>query len=140
MKNHISLLLAFACITGTANSQGISVPEAVKSAFAAKFPDATNVKWGKENATEFEAEFKSGTTAVSANFKKDGSWVETETTISPIALPAAVTAAILKKYPGSTVTRAEQLEQPGKSRFEVLIKNKGKNKEAEILPDGTFVN
>lgn len=133
-------MIACVCLSVTAAGQGIAVPEAVKAAFKAKFPAATNVKWGKENATEYEAEFKSGTSNVSANFKKDGSWVETETSVPAASLPQAVTAAILKKYPGSTVLRAEQLDQPGKSLFEVLIKTGGKNKEAEILPDGTFVN
>ena len=140
MKKYISLLFAFACITVSATSQGISVPEAVKNAFQVKFPAATNVKWGKESATEFEAEFKNGATAVSANFKKDGSWVETETTIPAADLPAAVTDALQKKYPGVPVIRAEKLEQPGKTLYEVAIRLNGKKKEAEILPDGTFVN
>lgn len=135
------LLIAFDifAIAGTGFSQKINVPSAVTNAFKAKFPTATNVKWGKENAKEFEAEFKQGNTSVSANFKTDGSWVETETVIPQASLPAAVSAAILKKYPGAVITMAEKTEMPGKIIYEAAIKVNGKKKNVEVNPDGSFV-
>ena len=42
-------------------------------------PAATDVKWGKESAKEYEAEFRLNGNNVSANFGSDGAWVETET-------------------------------------------------------------
>jgi hypothetical protein len=138
-KNIIVLMLAIAAsLSGI--SQPLKVPAAVKTAFNAKFPNATNVKWGKENAKEFEAEFKLNNKAISANFGMDGSWVETESGIPVSDLPAAVSAAIKAKYPGAPFTGAEKTEQPGnKVIYEVTIKVNGKKKGIEINPDGSFV-
>lgn len=138
-KNIVVLMLAIAASL-SAISQPLKVPAAVKTAFNTKFPNATNVKWGKENAKEFEAEFKLNNKPVSANFGLDGSWVETESVIAVSDLPAAVSAAISAKYPGAPITLAEKTEQPGnKILYEVAIKVNGKKKGIELNPDGSFV-
>jgi hypothetical protein len=137
----IFIVLVAAIATGmSASCQGIKVTEAAKKAFAAKFPTATNVKWGKENASEYEAEFKLNDQSISSNFKLDGSWVETETVIATADLPAAVSAAINAKYPGAVYTRTEKIEKPGnKILYEAVIRVNGKRKELEMNPDGSFV-
>ena len=136
----IFIVMAAVIVTAMSASCQVKVTEAAKKAFAAKFPNATNVKWGKENAKELEAEFKLNNTNLSANFGLDGRWVETETTINASDLPAAVTNAINTKYPGNSITRAEKLEKPGgKVLYETVIKVGGKKKEIEINPDGSFV-
>ena len=140
MKNIFIVLTAAITIGLSANCQGLKVPEAVKNAFATKFPTATNVSWGKENSKEYEAEFKMNNTSVSANFGADGSWVETETTIAETDLPAAVINAIHAKFPGGKITRAEKLEKPGdKTFYETVTKVNGKSKEVEMNPDGSVV-
>jgi hypothetical protein len=138
MKKKFSWLLLYICIAVTACAQKINVPAAVKQAFASKYPNATNVKWGKESAKEYEAEFKLNGTNVSANFALDGSWVETETVIKIADLPGAVTAAVKKKYPGAVITMAEKLEEPGgKLLYEASFKVNGKKKSMELNPDGS---
>jgi hypothetical protein len=138
MKNIFIVLTTAITVCLSANCQGLKVPDAVKNAFTAKFPAATNVKWGKENAKEYEAEFKLGNNAVSANFKLDGSWVETESVIPESELPAAVKTAVSTKYPGAPVILAEKTEQPGnKILYEVTVKVNGKKKSVELKPDGT---
>ena len=139
MKNIFIVLMAAITIGLSANCQGLKVPEAVKNAFTAKYPNATNVKWGKENAKEYEAEFKLNNNSVSANFGMDGSWVETESVIPVSDLPAAVTSAIHTKYPGAVISLAEKTEQPGnKILYEVAIKVNGKKKSLELNPDGSW--
>ena len=138
MKNILIVLLAVIGTSLSASCQ-LKITEAAKKAFSSMFPTATNVKWENENATEYEANFKLNNVAVSANFKHDGTWVETETTINTKELPAAVTNAINTKYPGVTYTRAEKIEKPGgKILYETVINIKGKKKEIEINPDGSF--
>ena len=140
MKKNIIVLTLVILLSLSANSQTLKVPDAVSTAFKSKFPNATNLKWGKENATEYEAEFKLNNTNVSANFNTDGSWVETETTIPITDLSETVSTAIIKKYPGAVITMAEKTEMPGnKIIYEVAIKVNGKKKGIELNPDGSFV-
>lgn len=140
MKKIFLLLLPAICLAATAPAQNITVPAVVKTAFTAKYPGATHVKWGKESAKEYEAEFKLNNTGVSANFKMDGSWVETETVIAVSELPAAISSAIKAKYPSASITLAEKTEQPGnKVLYEVTIMVNGKKKGIELNPDGSFV-
>ena len=140
MKKNIIVLTLIILLSLSANSQTLKVPDAVSTAFKSKFPNATNLKWGKENATEYEAEFKLNNTNVSANFNTDGSWVETETTIPITDLPVTVSTAITKKYPGAIITMAEKTEMPGnKIIYEVAIKVNGKKKGIELNPGGSFV-
>ena len=139
MKKIFVWLLLYTGIVATACSQKLNIPVAVNKAFSSKYPGATNLKWGKENAKEYEAEFKLDGTTVSANFDSDGNWVETETVMKVADLPAVVTDAITKKYPGASIIIAEKLEQPGnKVLFETTIKMKDKKKTVELNPDGTF--
>jgi hypothetical protein len=138
MKNLFIVWVA-ALVAGTSASCQLKVTDAAKKAFASKFPSATNVKWGKESSNEYEANFKLNNTRVSANFKHDGSWVETETTIQVDELPAAIRNTINTKYPGAIYKRAEKIEKPGgKILYEVVFKAKGKTKEMEMNPDGSM--
>ncbi len=122
------------------NDQLLTLPALVKTAFSNKYPSVTSIKWGKENAKEYEAEFKLNNTDVSANFKMDGTWVETETTIPANELPAAVTNAVNTKYQGAVYGRTEKIEKPGgKILYEVNITVKGKKKELELDPNGVIV-
>ena len=140
MKQLLLIALSIFAITTTSCSQKVNVPPAVTKAFNGKYPNATNIKWGKESAKEYEAEFKLKGNNVSANFGTDGSWVETETTIAANELPAAVNTAIMTKYAGAIFSRTEKIEKPGNKIFyEAVIKVNGKKKEIELNADGSFV-
>ncbi|MFI5131323.1 MAG: PepSY-like domain-containing protein [Chitinophagales bacterium] len=134
------LLVACSILTiSTFSCSQIKVPLAVATAFNSKYPGGTDVKWGKESAKEYEAEFRLNGNNVSANFGSDGAWVETETVMKVADLPAAVVAAINKNYPGAVITTAEKLEEPGdKLLYETVIKVKGKKKTLELNADGSL--
>jgi hypothetical protein len=118
----------------------IKVPKAVKDAFEKKFPAATNVSWAKENAKEYEANFKLNGTAMSANFLSNGNWKETETEITIAGLPAAVSDAIKSSYKGYSITGADKIETAeGAISFEADIKLGKKKKEVLYKPDGTVI-
>ena len=113
---------------------------AVEKSFQQKFPSAKNVSWGKENAKEWEAEFKLNDTKISANFLLDGTWVETETEIPVTQLPPAVATSIKKQYPDWQITEADKMESRTKGNFyEADIKMGLKKKEVEIKEDGTLM-
>ncbi len=118
----------------------VVTPEAVKKAFDQKFPSATKVKWGMENAKEWEAEFNFKGSEFSANFTSDGTWVETEKEIKVTELPKAVADAIAKQYAGWAITEADRTETAKNGTiYEADIKNGKGKKEVAFKEDGTPV-
>ncbi len=82
----------------------------IQKAFETKFKTATNVKWGKEGKTEWEATFSYEGNKLSANFAENGAWLETEKQIKITDLPKAVSAAIKTKYSDWTITKADKTD------------------------------
>ncbi len=139
MKNLIVLFITVSLFTGCAF--GTEVPPAVKTAFDLKFAGATDIKWGKENKTEFEADFKLNGIVMSANFKEDGTWMETETTVSAMDIPAVVTSAIKAKYPNAIINGGEIKERAGKDMvYEVAVKGIKGMDELVVSADGSSIS
>ena len=115
-------------------------PKAVKAAFEKKFPNSTNVKWGKEAPKEWEAEFTFEGNKISANFAEDGAWLETEKQIKSAELPKDVAAAIKAKYPGWKIAEADKTETAKNGTiYEADLKNGAKKKSTAFKEDGTPV-
>jgi hypothetical protein len=123
-----------------AYTYAVDVPKAIADAFAKKFPGATNIKWGKENAKEYEAEFKLNGKSISANFLTDGTWVETESEIPAAELPAAITTVLQTSYKAAAVLKVFKIvKAKGDTTYEVEIKGAGKKKELIFNTDGTLL-
>ncbi len=108
-------------------------PEAVKDAFAKKFPTAKKVDWEKENDKEWEAEFKMNKIEYSANFLEDGTWQETEHELEISEVPQNVLNALKSNFPNYEIEEAEMAETPAGILYEFEIE-KGKE-ELEIAID-----
>ena len=93
----------------------------VKASFDKKFPNASSVKWDKENDTEWEAEFKNDGISYSANFSTDGTWVETEHKVNKKDLPAEITTVISTDFSGYKIEGIEKFEKPTSSGYDVEI-------------------
>jgi len=119
----------------------INPPAVVQKAFNQQFAEAGNVKWSKENATEYEAEFVLKGVKMSANYTADGDWIETETEISVDQIPAIVNAYLTKKYSGWEIVGASKIETSEKGIFyEADLKSGSKKKEVTVTSDGEPVN
>ena len=142
------LLLTAALLTHTACGQNQSeekIPEAVRTSFTTKFPEAKNVQWDRENDASYEAEFKSGKQEVSATFNTEGTWIETETIIKKSALPEAVQSALARDYSMYKVNEAAKIEmaqneiryeaeiEKGEESFDVLYSADGKELSKNAL-------
>ncbi len=114
----------------------VQAPDAVKQAFAVKFPFATDVKYEMEKDA-FEATFKDKGVEMSANFDAAGKWLETETGIKSGDLPKEVSASVAKNFAGCKIFEVAKVETPdkgvcyemdvnnGKEGFEVCFSSKG---------------
>ena len=115
-------------------------PEAVKKAFAKKFPTATKVSWGVEGPKEWEAEFTLAGDKISANFSEDGTWLETEREIKAVNLPKAVLAAVKSKYNDWKIAEADKTETSKHGTiYEVDLKKGMKSKSLAFKEDGTSI-
>jgi uncharacterized membrane protein YkoI len=144
MKNLIVLAGISVMLATTACAQkGKLAPEKVQTAFKAKFPMAEKVKWDKENEAEWEAEFELDEKEYSANFKTDGTWLETEHEISKAEVPAAVSAALKKDFAAYEIEEMEVSEttkgsfyefelEKGKEKMEVAFDKTGKLVKKEV--------
>jgi hypothetical protein len=136
MKNLFILVVAFSLISVSAFSQK-NPPENVKKEFTKKYAAAQSVKWGSEEANEWEAEFRLDGKKMSACFDNSAKWIDSETEISEKELPAAVVNSLNKDFQGykkGLIEIYESLEMKGfeltltkgESSLEVILDNNGK--------------
>lgn len=134
------LTLYFASLSYSQKINENKIPDTVKSSFYGKFPSAENVKWGKENKSVYEAEFKLNDTDMSANFSEVGEWLETETEIQVTSLPQSVTDAVNRDYKDAKITGASKIERPdNKIIYEADIKYNHHKKEVLYDEQGNGV-
>ena len=132
----VTLMFAFTSVKDKA-------PQKVREAFAKKFPTVKKVKWEKENATEWEAEFKIDRVEYSANFLEDGTWQETEHEIDEKDVPQNVKTALTSAFPDYEIEEVELSETPqglvyefeiekGKTEIKVAINSSGQIVKQEV--------
>ncbi|GAL64575.1 PepSY-like domain-containing protein [Algibacter lectus] len=97
------------------------------------------MKWEKENATEWEAEFKMNKIEYSANFFEDGTWKETEHEIDENDIPQNVKAALASSFPGYEMEEAEISETQNGTVYEFEIEKDETEMEVAIDANGKVV-
>jgi hypothetical protein len=108
-----------------------SISREITAAFDKKFPAATKVRWGKENAHDFEAEFEMNGAKSSANFSEKGEWLETETEIPLSNTPEPVKTFFYTQLgKSSKIKHVYLIETIGGSRnYEIEYKSGIRTKE-----------
>ncbi|WP_268225475.1 PepSY-like domain-containing protein [Sinomicrobium oceani] len=143
-KAIVGITLVFMAIISIAFITKDKVPQVVKDSFSKKFPKVKRVDWEKEEANEWEAEFKLKKKNYSANFLDDGTWQETEYEIEEKEVPEHIISSIMDSFPGYEIEEAEVSEtvqgvnyefeiEKGKSEMAITIDSNGKiiHKESE---------
>jgi hypothetical protein len=118
------------------------LPAAVAAAFKQAYPNATITTFSSETEdgkVEWEIESVDGKTRRDIVYLADGSVQVIEEQIAVTAVPAPVLAAFKARFPKATVTRYEKVNKGSAISYEMTMT--GANvKEAELAPDGTFIN
>ena|SRR5438309_11094019 len=127
MKTYvIASAVAVALVTSTLCAQGsITVPKAVKTAFAQKYPEAKHVNWETEKGN-YEANWggKSGEDN-SAMYTPSGKFLEIAKAISIEQLPASAVSYVKEHYKGSSINEAALVtDAVGKVTYEAEVNHK----------------
>ena len=122
MKNIIFVVLAmlFASITSFSQSKA---PKAIETSFKLKFPKATKMKWEKENAHEYEADFIENGVKHTANFNDKGEWLETESTTTFDKLPEKIKTSFKTSHNEDKIIAVAKIEtSDGETHYEIEVK------------------
>ena len=134
----LTFLVAFLAITLSSTAQ--DVPQAAKTAFKQKYPEAKSVEWEKEGDNKFEAEFKSKGKEISVCFDKAGNWLETETEVSVRSLPKRATSSLAGAFGKYKIEEAEEVRRSdGKVLYELEIETKKGEWEVLVTADGQIL-
>ena len=132
----IAIAMMFSYTTSFAQTK---TPKAIETAFKLKFPKATKVKWDKESATEYEANFVINGVKHSANYSNDGTWLETESTTTFDKLPVKVQNAFTASHKKEKVKAIAVIENStGKILYEIEVTKGLKAIEYFYNADGTI--
>jgi hypothetical protein len=136
-------IIATLLLAGAMNAQKIKdadVPKPVMDAFKKQYPGTNAKEWEKEKDGEYEAEFKMNNKEMSASYKADGTFIESEQEIKLDDLPQAIKNSISKSYPDFKIEEACRITSAdGKTMYEAEIE-KGKE-EFDVIYDsaGNFI-
>jgi len=111
------------------------VPAPVQKAFSMGYPDATSVKWEKENGN-YEASFEIKEAETSVVYAPNGTMLETEKEIETTELPASISDYVKTHYKGQKIKEASKItDAAGMVTYEAEIKG------MDLIFDskGTFV-
>lgn len=112
-------------------------PEKVQETFKKLYPHVQNVKWSKENKTEFEAEFKDDGKTTSVVIDKEGKLIETEIDITVSELPKGAVEYVAKNSQGWKITEAAKIvDAKGTVTFEAQVSKGKKNKDIIFTKEG----
>ena len=130
---YLFALLVISCL-GCVLAQ---TPDNVKESFQKKYPNAEDVSWGLDRNALREAHFKMDGEKYRADFRLDGTWVETEQNVKWKDLPEAVQDAFEERFDEDDIEEIEKVDHHSKGVFyDIEFKEKGDKSDIEITPSG----
>lgn len=121
LTGSLALLWGLACAQKLSSTE---VPGAIRTSFAAKFTNATQVKWEKEGA-RYEAEFRQGSRKLDAVYSSNGTFVQTEEDLPASSLPPAAVKYIREHYKNTRISEASRITKAdGTVEYEASVGKK----------------
>lgn len=135
------LFILIILFVGIGTAQGQDAPDAVKKTFQKMYPGENDPDWHTDSHGNYESHFKIDGVKYRADFRSNGAWIETETSIDKKDLPKAIRKVIKQRYADREISEVERVEHAVKGLFyDVEFKQKGKNMDVEFKKDGTIIN
>jgi len=123
-----------------ANSQN-EVPTEVKENFKKMYPNENDPDWHLDKNGNYESKFKKKGIHYRADYKPDGTWIETEQNIKKKELPKAILKRLKNDFDYEKIYEIEKVSNYKKGLFyDVELKIDGNKKDIEFLEDGTVLN
>ena len=142
--------------SNTQVTTSVAVPEATKTTFTTKYPNATNVTWRRYEPYQSIEWDWAGWPALDTNdyavsynwdgteywswYDENNNWIGTVSTVTDHAsLPAAVNKTIQTQYPGYTIVSVDKENDKNRTAYEVEL-SKGEDKaKLLVAEDGSVL-
>ncbi|NVO03090.1 MAG: PepSY-like domain-containing protein [Bacteroidetes bacterium] len=134
LSSVLSLIITFSFAQKLAEKD---VPDNVKNAFKAKFPEAVVLEWSKDSA-DTEAAFVSNEMKTEATFDGFGNWKETEWEMPTEYVPDTITGYVLKNYKDYKIKEFSMTDSPSGKSYVVEIQKKKDAMELYFAIAGEF--
>ena len=139
MNKLINLSIAVMLCFGLTMCQA-QTPKKVINSFNQKFHNTSKVKWDKENAHEYEANFEMNREKYSATFSDTGEWLETESPVTFNQLPESAQKTFNSLHKDAKIKAVAKIEtSKGITKYEVEIKQGLKTTELFYNNEGNEV-
>lgn len=140
-----SLLAAAFAVPALADIPASSVPAPLREQVQKQYPDAKGIEWDFDHDEDvYEAEFRINGLEYELKFVPDGTLRFSKVEIPLQSLPAAVTAAIARDFPGYVPRRAKQITVGRAMKYRVYCRSEAAGTvhklELYYAPDGKFLS
>lgn len=110
------------------------VPSIILNAFKQHFPKASGIEWERKGEM-YEAEFKIGTADYEVFYNSSGKLMRVKNDIAESELPAVVSSAIKKDFPGYRIKDLEKIDEQGVVTYKMELKKL--NEEWDVVYDAS---
>src|SRR5690349_14472489 len=126
-------------MTSTVLSLG-DVPAAVRQGYSTKFPGKRKTEWKRKSDGAYEAEFDLRGLGIAAKFDAAGTWLETESDITAVGVPTAVSRTIARDFKNYKIVERQRVEpRAGSPLFELHLRNGKETIRAQFDSSGRLV-
>ncbi|HET6996371.1 MAG TPA: PepSY-like domain-containing protein [Chitinophagaceae bacterium] len=136
----------------------VEVPEATRTSFEAKYPQASNVtwdyyepvittpiswewtEWPTVDSNDMVAKFSVNDAYYWVWYDETGNWIGTVSEVTDYSsLPAAVNNTIKTQFPGFTIKSVDKENDKNRTAYEIQMENGEDKMKALIAEDGTVI-